>query len=83
MGGERNKTVFFIFWRSFLISWRVRAEAWKHVGGAKGAATRWAEGAVAVLGALFFIFWRSFLLSFRKGRHVGGEGGGHGSMWAV
>ena len=33
--------------------------------------------------ALFFIFWRSFLISWRKGRHVGGEGGGHGSMWAV
>ena len=32
---------------------------------------------------LFFIFWRSFLISWRKGRHVGGEGGGHGSMWAV
>ena len=31
----------------------------------------------------FFIFWRSFLISWRKGRHVGGEGGGHGSMWAV
>ena len=33
--------------------------------------------------ALFFIFWRSFLICWRKGRHVGGEGGGHGSMWAV
>ena len=31
----------------------------------------------------FFIFWRSFLFSWRKGRYVGGEGGGHGSMWAV
>ena len=32
---------------------------------------------------LSFIFWRSFLISWRKGRHVGGESGGHGSMWAV
>ena len=33
--------------------------------------------------AIEIIFWRSFLISWRKGRHVGGEGGGHGSMWAV
>ena len=34
--------------------------------------------------APFFIFWRSFLIPWRKGRHVGGEGGGHGvGVWVV
>ena len=32
--------------------------------------------------ALFFIFLKNVLISGKKGRFVGGEGGGHGSMWA-
>ena len=32
---------------------------------------------------LLYLFERSFLSCWRKGKHVGGEGGGYGSMWAV
>ena len=54
---------------------------------AQGTECGWGRVAqVVVLGSsrtlLFFIFWRSFLISWRKGRRVGGEGGGHGSMRA-
>ena len=56
------------------------------VGGGGGGEGGGGGARVVVLGSnktLVVIFWMSFLICWRKGRHVGGEGAGHGSMCAV
>ena len=50
-----NRTLFFLFWRSFLISWRKG----RHEGGEGGGhGSMWAVGAVGVVGAVWVV-WRA------------------------